>query len=183
MATAQDSIDENNETFTVTLTVTSGTARVADGTATGTITDDDQAAGAPIGLIASPGSGEGEIHLSWNNPSNTGVLNGADPVAVTSYEYRLAESSGALPSAPWTTAGTATNYTVSGLAGGTAYYFQVRALNGVTPEGEASTEARGTPVDPRSRRAHRHPGATSYTGAGRRDRRQRRWFHHCPESR
>ncbi len=141
VATAQDSIDENNETFTVTLTVTSGTARVADGTATGTITDDDQAAGAPIGLTASPGSGESEIHLSWNNPSNTGVLNGADPAAVTSYEYRLAESSGALLSAPWTTAGTATHLTATELTAGTTYYFQVRALNGVTPEGAASDEA------------------------------------------
>ena len=144
----------------MTLIVTSGTAIVTNGTATGTITDDDRAAGAPTGLTAATGSGVGELDLSWTAPSDTGVLNGADPAAVTGYQYRLAESSGALPSAPWTTAGTATNYTVSGLAGGTAYYFQVRALNGVTPEGEASTEARGTPVDqtrPPAPRRHLSP--------------------------
>ena len=141
VATSQDALDEDDETFTVILTVTSGKAKVADGTATGTITDDDQAAGAPIGLTASPGSGEGEVDLSWNKPSNTGVLNGADPAPVTGYQYRLAESSGALPSALWTTAGTATHLTATGLTAGTTYYFQVRALNGVTPEGEKSGEA------------------------------------------
>ena len=147
VATAQDSMDESAETFTMTLTTASGEANVADGTATGTITDDDRAAGVPTGLTAATGSGVGELDLSWTAPSDTGVLNGASPAAVGGYQYRLAESSGALPLAPWITAGTAANLTVSGLTGGTAYYFQVRALNGVTPEGAASTEATATPVD------------------------------------
>ncbi len=145
IAAAQDTVDENDETFTVTLTVTSGTAKVTDGTATGTITDDDRATGAPIGLTALTGGGEGEIDLSWSKPLDTGVLNGTDPAAVTGYQYRQAESSAGLVSALWTTAaGPATRLTVTGLTGGAAYYFQVRALNGVTPEGEASDEASAT---------------------------------------
>ena len=47
VATAQDAVDEDNETFTVTLTATSGMPNVTDGTATGTITDDDRSTGAP----------------------------------------------------------------------------------------------------------------------------------------
>ena len=72
VVTAQDAMDEDDETFTVILTVTSGTAKVTDGTATGTITDDDESAGAPIGLIASAGAGEGEIDLSWSKPLGHG---------------------------------------------------------------------------------------------------------------
>ena len=65
---------------------------MTDGTATGTITDDDESAGAPTGLTASTGSGEGEIDLSWTAPSDTGVLNGTDPATITGYQYRRAES-------------------------------------------------------------------------------------------
>ena len=148
VATVQDSMDESAETFTVTVSAAPGSANVADGTATGTIADDDASAGVPTGLTAAPGDGEGEIDLAWAAPFDTGVLNGADPAAVTGYQYRLSQSSGGLASAPWTTAGPTTHYTVSGLAEGTAYYFQVRALNGVTPESAASAEATGAPVDP-----------------------------------
>ena len=144
VATVQDTLDEDDETFTVAVTATSGTVEVADGTATGTITDDDQAAGAPIGLIASMGAGEGEIELSWNKPPDAGVLDGMNPAAITGYQYRMAESSAGLQSALWTTAGTATNLTVAGLQGGLTYYFQARALNGVTPKGDPSDEASAT---------------------------------------
>ena len=144
VATAQDAVDEDNETFTVTLTATSGMPNVTDGTATGTITDDDESAGAPTGLTASTGSGEGEIDLAWTAPSDTGVLNGADPAAITGYQYRRAESSLGLDSAAWTAAETTTSFTVTDLTGGTTYYFQVRALNGVTPAGAASNEDSAT---------------------------------------
>lgn len=50
IATADDSIDENTETFTLTVTSTSGSAR--SDTATGTIRDNDQAGG--IQLSAAP---------------------------------------------------------------------------------------------------------------------------------
>ena len=141
VATAQDALDEDDETFTVILTLTSGTAKVTDGTATGTIVDDDQAAGSPIGLIASAGAGEGEIDLLWSKPPDTGVLNGIDPAPVTGYQYRMAEPRAGLHSALWTAAGTATHLTGTGLKGGLTYYFQVRALNGVTPNGDPSDEA------------------------------------------
>ncbi len=141
VATVEDAMDESNESFTVSLAVTSGSASLTDGTATGTITDDDESAGAPTSLTASAGSSEGEIDLSWTAPSDTGELNGTDPASITGYQYRRAESSAGLASASWTSAGTGTTFTVTGLTGGTTYYFNVRALNGVTPEGAASNEA------------------------------------------
>ena len=144
VATGQDSEHENNETFTVTLSATAGMPNVTDGTATGTITDDDESAGAPTGLTASTGGGEGEIDLAWTAPLDTGILNGADPASITGYQYRQSESSAGLPSPAWTDAGTATTYTVTALTGGTTYHFQVRALNGVTPEGAASNEDSAT---------------------------------------
>ncbi len=150
VATVEDAMDESNETFTVTLTVSSGTASLTDGTAAGTITDDDESAGAPSSLTAVTGSGTGEVDLSWTAPSDTGELNGTDPAAITGYQYRKAESSMGLASATWTNAGTATTFTVTGLTGGTTYYFQVRALNGVTPEGTASDEASAAAKSPSS---------------------------------
>ena len=144
VATTEDAMDEDDETFTVTITVSSGTADLTDDTAAGTITDDDESAGAPTGLTASTGSGEGEIDLAWTAPSDSGVLNGTDPASITGYEYRQAGSSAGLTSGAWTSAGTTTALTVTGLTGGTTYYFQVRALNGVTPEGAASRDASAT---------------------------------------
>ena len=144
VATAQDAIDENDETFTVTIAVLSGTANVTDATATGTITDNDRSAGAPTGFSAATGSDKGGVDLTWTAPSDKGALNGTDPTAITGYQYRQAQSSAGLESATWTGAGTGTNFTVTGLTGGTTYYFQVRALNGVTPEGAVSSEANST---------------------------------------
>ena len=144
VTTTQDTQDESDETFTVTLTVSSGTANLSDGVATGTITDDDEPAGAPTSLSAATGSDDGEVDLTWTAPSDTGVLNGTDPAAITGYQFRRAETSAGLESATWTGAGTGTNFTITGLTGGTTYYFQVRALNGVTPEGAASSEASAT---------------------------------------
>ena len=142
--TVQDAVDENDETFTVTLSPMSGTPNLADGTASGTITDDDQAAGAPTGLMASTGSSRGEIDLEWTASSDTGVLNGTDPAAITGYQYRRAESNTGLVSAAWDSAGNTTAFTVTGLTGGTTYHFQVRALNGVTPGGAVSNDASAT---------------------------------------
>ena len=144
VATTQDAIDDDSETFTVTLAVSSGSASLSDGVATGTITDDDQSADAPTDLSAATGSDKGEVDLTWAAPSDKGVLNGTDPAAITGYQYRQANSSAGLESAAWTGAGTGTNVTITGLTGGTTYYFQVRALNGVTPEGAASSEASAT---------------------------------------
>ena len=96
----------------------SDTATVTGTTASGIVIDDDRAAGAPTGLIASRGSGYGEIDLSWSAPADTGVFNGTDPAAVTGYQYRQAESSAGLASAAWTDSGPGTNLTVTGLKGG-----------------------------------------------------------------
>ena len=90
---------------------------------------------APADLSAETGGGGGEIDLSWTAPSDAGGLNGTDPATITGYQYRHAKFSFGLAPAAWTDAGQETNLTVASLEGGTLYYFQVRALNGVTPEG------------------------------------------------
>ena len=66
------------------------------------------------------------------------MFNGTYPATVTGYQYRHAKFSFRLASTEWTDAGQETNLTVASLEGGTLYYFEVRALNGVTPEGAPS---------------------------------------------
>ena len=62
--------------------------------------------------------GDGEAVLTWDAPASAG---GA---AITDYEYRINGSN------PWISIGsTLTTHTVSGLVNGTAYVFEVRAVN------------------------------------------------------
>ena len=72
--------------------------------------------GAPRNLAAVVG--DGQVVLSWDAPSSDG---GA---AITDYEYRINRTN------PWISIGsTLTTHTVTGLVNGTAYVFQVRAVN------------------------------------------------------
>ena len=74
------------------------------------------APGAPRNLTAV--GGNGEVVLSWDAPASDG---GA---AITDYEYRINRRN------PWTSIGsTLTTYTLTGLVNGTAYVFEVRAVN------------------------------------------------------
>ena len=62
--------------------------------------------------------GDGEVVLTWDAPENDG---GAE---ITDYEYRIDRRN------PWTSTGsTNTTHTVTGLVNGTAYVFEVRAVN------------------------------------------------------
>ena len=84
---------------------------------------------APDALTAT--RGDQSVTLGWTNPSNADI---------TKYQYRQ-------DSAGWTdvTGGaTATTHTVTGLTNGTAYTFQVRAVNGAG-DGLASNQATATP--------------------------------------
>ena len=74
------------------------------------------APGAPRNLTAV--GGNGEVVLSWDAPARDG---GA---AITDYEYRIDRRN------PWISIGsTDTTHTVTGLVNGTAYVFEVRAVN------------------------------------------------------
>ena len=144
--TIDDARDESDEQFSVSLTAPSGglPANVifVDAFASGTITDNDTAPGAPTGLSAS--ATEATIRLAWIAPT-AGTFNGA-PASISGYQYRTATSTGDLPAATWIDTGSVnTSHDVTVGAAGT-HYFQVRALTQVTdadgfPAGAVSSTA------------------------------------------
>ena len=98
--------------------------------------------GAPQGLTASPD--DGQATLSWIVGSEGGD-------AITKHQYRQQEGSGTFGG--WTDITDSapggvneSSYTVTGLTDGTAYTFQVRAVNG-QGDGVESEEASVTPPD------------------------------------
>ena len=138
--TAQDTANEADETFTVTLSgVSSNAALAADPTATGTITNDD-VPGAPTDFRA--GVGDAQVDLSWDAP--------APGANITRHEYRQKEGSGSYPptwmqiesSAPGGT--NEKGYTVTGLTNEVAHTFELRAVN----DAGDGTAAEAGPVTP-----------------------------------
>ena len=122
---AEEDADKTDNMITVTHGVSGG--GYDDATVpmfTVTVTDDDKTVpSAPLNLTAS--SGNGVVRLSWDAPADDG---GHD---ITGYEYKV-------DSGMWTsTGGTDTEYTVSNLTNGTAYEFNVRALNTLGAGAEA----------------------------------------------
>ena len=92
------------------------------------------APGAPRNLTAV--SGNGEVVLSWEAPARDG---GA---AITDYEYRINRRN------PWISIGsTNITHTVTGLVNGTAYVFEVRAVNRIG-KSFSSNRAEATPEAP-----------------------------------
>ena len=90
--------------------------------------------GPPTNLTAV--GGDGQVVLSWDAPASDG---GA---AITDYEYRINGRN------PWISTGsTDTTHTVTGLDNGTAYTFDVRAVNRIG-KSRASTQAEATPEAP-----------------------------------
>jgi len=82
----------------------------------------------PGNLSASPT--ETTVVLTWTAPDNNGA-------AITHYEHQHYASSGTAPTT-WTNAGDVTTVTISSLTKGTAYTFNVRAVNSVG-EGPVAT--------------------------------------------
>ena len=79
---------------------------------------------------------DGAVTLTWDAPEDDG---GA---ALTDYEYRIDRRN------PWISTGsTGTTHTVTGLVNGTAYVFEVRAVNRIG-RSRASNRAEGTPEAP-----------------------------------
>ena len=92
--------------------------------------------GAPESFSTTPA--DGQVTLTWRAPSSGG---GA---AVTGYEYRHAEGATVPAETAWTSAGTNLTATIGGLANGTAYTFEVRALSG--PIAGPVARVRATPA-------------------------------------
>ena len=138
VTTIEDVVDEENETFTLTLTASNLPAGVTleDAEATGTINDDDDVPGVPTGVSAQ--GAKQKVTLQWSAPSSAGTS------AITGYEYRYKSGTDDYP-ATWTSAGgpTATTTTVSGLTNDILHTFVLRAVSDAG-DGEA-VEVTATP--------------------------------------
>ena len=89
---------------------------------------------APTNLLAD--GGNAQVALSWEAPENDGGS------AITDYEYRIDRRN------PWISIGSIqTTHTVTGLVNGTAYVFEVRAVNRVG-KGRGSNRTEATAVAP-----------------------------------
>ncbi len=134
--TAENTVADGNRVFLVLITLPSERPdnvflSPLASAAEGTIRDDDSRPGAPTGLSATFDGDTGNVELSWNAPTDTGLLNSA-AAAITGYQVRTARTSAALSSATWTSTGaTSTAYTFGNLGSG-KHFFEVRALTGVT---------------------------------------------------
>ena len=127
---ARESDTANNCSSAVPVTVSAGGGGGGGGLTT-------SVPGAPRNLTAV--GGNGEVVLTWDAPSSDG---GAE---ITDYEYRYrtGDSYGA-----WISTGSIeTTYTVTGLDNGTAYTFQVRAVNRLG-EGRVPRQAETMPEAP-----------------------------------
>ena len=92
------------------------------------------APGPPRSLAAV--GGNGEVVLTWDAPASDGGS------TITDYEYRIDRRN------PWTSiSSTLTTHTLTGLVNGTAYVFEVRAVN-AAGKSFASNRAEATPEAP-----------------------------------
>ncbi|MCY4421488.1 MAG: fibronectin type III domain-containing protein, partial [Acidimicrobiaceae bacterium] len=135
VATTDDSQEELDETFTLTLSNPTGAALdTASATATGTIRNDDPLP-APQPPVLAPGSNQ--IQVSWTAPSAV--------TSITRYDVRHSGNGGAT----WTTVeawtgGPALSHTIGSLVNGSPYLVAVRAANVAGP-GRWSDPATATP--------------------------------------
>ena len=143
-----DNVDEPDGSVTVELLPGTGYTLGTATSATVTILDDDEPPGAPT-LTVTPGNAQAA--LAWTAPSDTGSE------TITGYEYRVSPDAtvtwdpdwtAILDSAPGET--NAASYTVStGLANGTAYTFELHAINaiGASPPSARITVTPSTTVN------------------------------------
>ncbi len=125
--------------------------RAVNATAAGGDSGDVAAMTIPAKRKVTATPGEGQVTLGWGGPSLSHV---------TKFQYRK-KSAGATGYGAWTdvpgSSASTTGYTVTGLAPGTEYAFQVRAVNAggngvasdevkATPTGDAATQAPAAPT-------------------------------------
>ena len=141
MATpVNDTVNEEHETFTVTLNAGTGYVVGSPSTITVTIKDNDPPA-APSGLSLTAGSGK--LSASWTKPA--GPVTGYELRHKTTSASNQAASTPGDPSTGWVTSTasiTTTSAEITGLANGTAYHVQVRATDGQA-EGEQTGNGYG----------------------------------------
>ena len=148
--TVNDGGDERDSVVTVTVGPGTGYEPVsANASASMTVRDNDRTPPRPPGgggggggpRTSVPGAprnltavgGNGQVVLTWDAPSSDGGS------SITDYEYRIDRRN------PWISTGsTETTHTVTGLVNGTAYTFEVRAVNRVG-KGRVSNRAEATP--------------------------------------
>ena len=130
---ADDAVEEGNETLTLDFgTRPERVTQGANPQLVLTVTDDD---GPPAAPDVSAQTGDGYVTLSWTAVSNDSP--------VLRYEVRWRETDGGTFGTPLDV-GLVTSYRVEGLTNGTAYEFQVHAVN-AHGDGEAGS-APGTPT-------------------------------------
>ncbi|MCY4559354.1 MAG: cadherin-like beta sandwich domain-containing protein, partial [Chloroflexi bacterium] len=131
-APANDAVNEEHETFTVTLNAGTGYTVGTPSTLTVTIIDNDPPAAPPLTLT----TGNGQQRASWTKPAGP----------VTGYQLRYKEATATDqaattagdPSTGWVTStpsGTGTSADITGLTNDTTYLVQVRATDGQTQTG------------------------------------------------
>ena len=138
VSAAQDD-DGDDDTATLSLSASGGDYASVTGTVSVTVDDDDEVPAPPTGFTAT--AGDGEVALSWNDPSNA---------SITKWQVRYKAGTGDY--GDWTdiTGSTAstTSHTVTGLTNATAYVFQVRAVNAVGNGAESATATATPEPDP-----------------------------------
>ncbi|MCY4584170.1 MAG: fibronectin type III domain-containing protein, partial [Chloroflexi bacterium] len=145
-----DTVNEEHETFTVTINAGTGYTVGTPSTLTVTIIDNDPPA-APSGLSLT--AGNAKLTASWTKP--------AGPVAGYQLRYKQTSATDQTattandPSTGWVTStpsGTGTSADITGLTNATAYHVQVRATDGQTQTGNGygdwSASQSGTPAVP-----------------------------------
>ena len=131
----------NNTNYTFELRAVNGEGDGSKASTTATPVSGNTVPGAPRSFTAI--AGNTQVTLSWQAPSS----DGGDPI--TSYSYRVRQTSSATWSPNWTTVtggASARSQTVTGLTNDVSYTFELKAVNG---EGDSSSvSATATPVPP-----------------------------------
>ncbi len=143
-----DAVNEEHETFTVTINAGTGYVVGTQAKITVTINDNDPPA-APSGLSLTAGSGK--LSASWTKPA--GPVTGYQLRHKVASAMNQAATTPGDPSTGWVTSTasiTTTSAEITGLTNGTAYHVQVRATDGQTQTGNGygawSASQSGTPT-------------------------------------